>query len=233
MSKLKLLEHNDLYFWVRENTSDIKAFKEVIVLDSYQKRGLEILNGEDWLDLGGNVGAFAILALSKGANVEVYEPDPISCKLIEKNLKQNSFNAKIINKAVVGNTNKTSFLSISKTGQYWRNSLVKDWKGGHIKVECINFNDIIKGGENVKMDIEGSEMEVIENWDNKNKPLSKLVFEWSFDMDDNIDRYREAVRKCKESFDIVKADSINEKHKIWGKSWFPPCKNIYCLNGKK
>lgn len=37
MNKLKLLEHNELYFWVRENTSDIKAFKEVIVNDSYQK----------------------------------------------------------------------------------------------------------------------------------------------------------------------------------------------------
>ena len=39
------------------------------------------------MDCGGNVGAFALLCLSKGAKVDIYEPDPFCCKMIEKNLK--------------------------------------------------------------------------------------------------------------------------------------------------
>lgn len=69
------------------------------------------------------------------------------------------------------------------------------------------------------------EKEVIENWPFQTK---KLVFEWSFDMDDNIERYRAAVQKLRGIYPNVKADSISEKHKVWQKSWFPPCKNVWC-----
>ena len=227
MGKIYLKIHEGIEFWCRENTSDEKAFNEVVIGDVYQKRGMKINEGEHWLDLGGNVGAFAIKAISEKATVDIYEPDPISCKMIEKNLKQNGFDANVYNVAVVGNNDKTAKLSISKTHQYWRNSLVKNWKGGFLDVECVNFNDIVKPSHNVKMDIEGSEMEVLEKW-NKDSTCLKLVFEWSFDMDDRIDRYREVVKKMEDKFNTVKADKINEKHKLWQSSWFPPCKNVYC-----
>ena len=75
------------------------------------------------------------------------------------------------------------------------------------------------------MDIEGAEMKIIETIEIK---LKKLVFEWSFDVDDNIDRYRNAVEKVSKQFVNVHAGQVDAKHKVWLKSWFPPCKNVYC-----
>lgn len=101
--KIKKLEHKGLILNARVGTSDEKTFDEVIVRNVYEKRYFKIKPGEHWIDLGGNVGAFALNAISKGAVVDIYEPDPFNCKMIEKNLKANNFDANIFQKAVVAN----------------------------------------------------------------------------------------------------------------------------------
>ena len=85
--KLSKSEIEGIFFHYREGFSDLKTFEEVIGRNVYEKKHFKINKGEKWMDCGGNVGAFALLALSKGATVDVYEPDPFNCKLIEKNLK--------------------------------------------------------------------------------------------------------------------------------------------------
>ena len=107
--RLKILEHDDLKFYVREGTSDEKAFREVIEKNSYQRKYFQIESGEEWIDLGGNVGAFALMVLKNNAKVKIYEPDPFSCRMIEKNLKLNNFDADIIQKAVVSSDEKLAF----------------------------------------------------------------------------------------------------------------------------
>lgn len=176
------------------------------------------------MDFGGNIGAFTILAISMGARVDVFECDPMSCKIIEQNLILNGMNANIHQKALAL---KKGFadLSVSKTGQFWRNSVVKNWGGGFIRVETVDFRDFINPGVCVKMDIEGAEMDILEAWPGKTK---KLVFEWSFDIDNDIGRYRLAVEKMRSMYETVKASSFNEKHKVWPTSWFPECVNVFC-----
>jgi ribosomal protein L11 methylase PrmA len=105
MKKIKL-SHNNIEFISRVGTSDEKTFKEVIVNNVYERKQFKINKGERWVDLGGNVGAFALVALSKGAEVDIYEPDPYNCKMIEENLKLNNYDANIFNKAVVANDKK-------------------------------------------------------------------------------------------------------------------------------
>ena len=81
---LKQSKINNIKFYYREGFSDYRTFEEVIKNKTYLKKGMTILPGENWMDCGGNVGAFALLASSLGANVTIYEPDPFSCELIEK-----------------------------------------------------------------------------------------------------------------------------------------------------
>jgi len=59
-------EKNGIAFNVRNGTSDLKTFEEVIGRDVYQKKGMKILPGEHWYDCGGNVGAFTLLACRGG-----------------------------------------------------------------------------------------------------------------------------------------------------------------------
>lgn len=64
--------------------SDLKTFQEVLGNKVYLKKGMTIQIGENWMDCGGNVGSFTLLACSKGAKVTVYEPDPFNCEMIKK-----------------------------------------------------------------------------------------------------------------------------------------------------
>lgn len=218
-------EKTGLKFYYRPNTSDIKTIMEVVERDVYQKKYFQIIAGEHWIDLGGNIGAFTLLAISKGATVDVYEADNEHCELLKMNLELNGLNANVINKAVVHDDLKEIYLNIQKNGNTWRNSIVKNWNGGKKKVGCINIEYVLNNDVCCKMDIEGAEMLILENL--KSLP-KKMVYEWSFDMDDNIDRYRGVLKKMVDNYENVKHNSIKDKHKAWQKGWFPPCRNVYC-----
>lgn len=203
MSEL-ISEINGIKFCYREGTSDLKTFEEVIGRDVYRKKGMSIAPGEHWIDCGGNVGAFTLLACSLGARVTVYEPDPYSCKMLEKNLKANGFEAEIVCAGLVHNQLKKANLYVGNNGNVWRNSLFKNWNGRGIRVDCVNFDEVVPDGVCVKMDIEGAEMPILESTQRKFK---KLVFEWSFDIDGSLKRFR----KCIDSLKINYFVSIQDK----------------------
>ena len=125
MSKIILKQSsiNGIKFYYREGFSDLKAFNEVIANNTYERSKFKISKGEKWLDCGGNVGAFALLACSKGAKVKIFEPDPYNCKIIEKNLKLNNFDAQIVQAALVHNETKETTLFIGNNNDVWRNSI--------------------------------------------------------------------------------------------------------------
>ena len=221
---LKKLAHKGIQFYAREKTSDEKTFDEVIVRNVYEKQYFKIKTGEHWIDLGGNVGAFALNAISKGATVDIYEPDPFNCKMIEKNLKLNNMNANIHNLAVVANDMKKMTMYVGNNMQVWRNSLYKNWGNQKFTVKCINFNEVIKENHCVKMDIEGAEMPILEAMTVMPK---KMVFEWSFDIDASITRYREIVKKMQSNYNNVHAPSYSDDYVEWPSSWFPACANVF------
>jgi len=226
--KLKTLEHNNILFQAREKTSDEKTFDEVIVRNVYEKRYFKIKLGEHWIDLGGNVGAFTLNAISKGATIDVYEPDPFNCKMIEKNLKLNNMDANIHNLAVVGNDMKKMTMYVGNNMQVWRNSLYKNWGNQKFTVKCINFNDVIKQEHCVKMDIEGAEMPILESMTVMPK---KMVFEWSFDIDKSYNRYRKVIDRLKPYYkEMYYSNSFYDStHESMPSNVFPKADNIYCL----
>ncbi len=227
MIKETVIEHKGLKFICREGFSDEKTFKEVIVNNSYQKRGIKINSGETWHDMGANVGAFAVLASSLGANVICYEPDPANIKQIRRNLEINGLKAEIKPFAVVGDNSKSATMNLWTNGQSWRNSLIRNKKGTEqITVFCYNFFDLVKPGDCAKVDIEGSEIEIFKNY--KKTGLKKLVFEWSFDADCRTSILVESLTLLKKEFKEVKYPPQVEKIKEW--KFFPACAMVHCYN---
>ena len=222
---IKQKTHKGIKFLVREGTSDEKTFNEVIVNNTYQKKDFKIKKGEHWIDLGGNVGAFAVLALSKGATVDIYEPDPFSCKMIEKNLKVNDYDANIYQKAVVANDKKKMTMYVGNNMNVWRNSLYKNWGNEKFTIDCVHYENVITKDSIVKMDIEGAEMAILESM--KEFP-KKMVYEWSFDIDPSLTRYRQILKKMKKRYKSIRGTEFNLDFVEWQKSWFPPCANVYC-----
>jgi FkbM family methyltransferase len=222
-------EIKGIKFHHRENTSDLKTFEEVIGKDVYRKKGMTIEKGETWIDCGGNVGAFTLLACSLGAKVIVYEPDASLCKMIEINLKLNGFKAEIKNVALVHNDSKQANLYVGNNGNVWRNSLFKNWNGKGIKVDCVKFDDVIEDGVCIKIDIEGAEMPILETTKIKFK---KMVFEWSFDIDDSLFRFWNIIEKLESIYKIASIGNTakfkSRDYDTWQKSWFPACTNVFC-----
>ena len=231
---IKKLEMGPFILNCREGYSDEKTFKEVIGANVYQRKDFKIKKDEKWMDCGGNVGAFAVLAAKLGAIVTTYEPCPENCRMIEKNLKENNLNANIVNAALVPGKEKFVILHTGNNNQVWRNSLYKQWRGGNkIKVKAINFDEEAKNFDCCKMDIEGAEMPILEN---SNYVFNKLVYEWSLDIDRNLMRlwkvYDKHLTQYKNVFvDKESATAVKTRaHSTWQSNWFPACTNVYCSN---
>jgi FkbM family methyltransferase len=221
-----------IHFFYREGFSDLKTFEEVIGNKTYLKKGMTIQANENWMDCGGNVGAFALLACSKGANVTVYEPDPYNCEMIKKNLLLNGFRAEVEQYALVHDQTQELVLFIGNNGNVWRNSIVKKWNNKGIKVSCLNFDQEAEKFDCCKMDIEGAEMLILEN---TNKVFKKLVYEWSFDIDGSLPRFWNIIEKHQKQYSDFKDVGNTGKFKsrdydTWQKSWFPACTNVFAFN---
>jgi FkbM family methyltransferase len=225
-------EIKGIKFYHREGMSDLKTFEEVLGNEVYLKKTMTIENGETWMDCGGNVGAFTLLACSKGAKVTVYEPDPFNCEMIQKNLDLNGFKATIKQSALVHNDTKEIVLFIGNNGNVWRNSIVKKWNNKGIKVPCVNFETEAKNFDCCKMDIEGAEMLILEN---TNKVFKKLVYEWSFDIDPSLTRFWKIIEKQNKQYSNLKdvgntAKFKSRDYEVWQKTWFPACTNVFAFN---
>lgn len=220
----------DIEFWYRPGFSDLKTFQEVLGRNTYQRRGMKIEPGEQWMDCGGNVGAFTLLACHLGASVTTYEPDPYSCELLNKNLTLNGYSAEIRQTALVHNDWKSVTLFIGNNNNVWRNSIVKQWNTSGITVPASNFDVEAAQFDNCKMDIEGEEMPILEQ---TGRVFKKLVYEWSFDIDPSLPRLWSLLDRQKQSYRVEAAwSSIHYKHRDcerWNPSWFPPCTTVFCF----
>lgn len=217
----------DLKFDLRPNSSDEKAVREVVGNLAYEKKDFKILPGEEWLDLGGNVGAFAVLAASRGAKVTSFEPDPLNCERIHRNLSLNALTAEVRERAVVSNDQKSATLNLWPDGQSWRNSLYRNRRGTEQTIVlCENFFSLLKPDHCVKMDIEGAEIPILEAWP-EGLRCQKLVFEYSFDVDPSVARLRAILAKMKRCFATVKHTSQVDRIEEW--KFFPPATMVHCF----
>jgi FkbM family methyltransferase len=223
---MQILEARGLKFMCRPETSDEKTFREVIEKKAYEKRDFQIEKDEFWLDLGGNVGAFTVLAASKGCTVATFEPDPLNVEMIRQNLKLNSLRASMHGAAVVHDDRPSAVLNLWPKGQSWRNSLVRNKRGTTgIEVPCVNFFKLAKPDACVKMDIEGAEISILEAWP-KGFRTKKLVFEYSFDVDQSCARLRRILERLKAEYPNVRYSAQIDRIEKW--DFFPPATMVHC-----
>lgn len=115
------------------------------------------------LDAGGNMGLHTILLSHAGYEVTVYEPDPWHFERLKNNLALNSSKATAINKALSSQNGSAPFIRVKG------NTLSNHIKGAKkpygetetIHVETHDIKDIISNFSLIKMDVEGSEKEIL------------------------------------------------------------------------
>lgn len=204
--------------YYRADNFDAYVIKDLMKGRAYTK--LITLNATDrWLDAGSNIGIFAVDVADKVDAVISYEPELENCTIIKKNTKK--FDNVSVVPAMVGDKTEARSFYLGKTPMSY-SGLIKRGRT-EIKVPCVDINDIIVMNQIncLKLDIEGSEYEVIKaitpaNW----KKINQLVCEFHLNILRDIktkEKYNEIISILKKHFTVhnYKVDTKGAWHAVF------------------
>lgn len=218
----------------RDNTTDVKVIKEVLIDNVYQKRriGFLIDKNDIWLDLGANIGTFSLFVLSMGGKTIAVEPELENLQLLKNNLQQFSkSNYKILPIGVGLNNGKSKLYLCQGDYNKYRHSMIPKRGRDFVEISINSLPTILNNYPSInaiKMDIEGIEIELLEHIPLKYfENINKLVFEYSFDIDRSIPRFLEIINRLKTVFSVVYYTKVKDNQMEY--NYFPACTNVYCL----
>jgi len=129
-----------------------------VAAGEYAAPGFEIARGDQVVDVGANVGAFAVLAARRGASVVAYEPHPDTFAHLERNaaeLEVRCVEAAVVARPPPGGTVPLELNPDSDTGHRVG--------GSGIEVPAAALAEVVVGGcDLLKLDCEGAEFELLE-----------------------------------------------------------------------
>lgn len=228
--KLSVKHHQGLPFYHRPNSSDETAFREVVEKQCYRRHKINFYPypGEHWLDLGANVGAFTLWCVSRGVTrVTCYEPDRVCYNILRRNLvayqgnivdgniAQGDIAPRVTSSAVTLSATRAAVtVSKSPTVELWpsadprvhyRNSI---FQKGRCAKEPVLVPNVYAGElasqrfDGVKMDIEGAELAMIDEW--LIPKCNKLCLEYHSSRDKDLDNLKRRLDILKSRFKVVK-----------------------------
>lgn len=201
----------------------------------------ELSSGNTVLDLGANIGYYAIMEARKvGPHGKIYaiEPDPRNIEFLEKNIKLNCINNifEFEQAAISNKDDKSEFILSSKTNlsSFELEKSKNDFQS--VKVKTYDLGTYLKDKKRVdliRMDIEGHEIEVFDSLIKFSKEFKdhlpkKIIFETHFPKYKKKKQYvTETFNKIFEAgYKIKYLSSTNEPKEAFKKKAYNPFKII-------
>jgi len=161
-----------LRFRVRRLTSDENFVHNVVKTQEYTPEGFKIQPTDTVIDIGGNIGTFAVLA-AKAANkgrVFTFEPGSENFRLLRRNLDANGADNVVATHAAVADSDGTIELELSE-GDGGYNSTIRGRLQGvkhrevvpAISLQRIFDDNRITRCDFMKMDCEGAEYAIVKS----------------------------------------------------------------------
>lgn len=184
---LKRQECDGLFLNYRANIkTEVEIMDDVFRKNEYVHKGLKLSKDDIVLDLGGNIGAFSCRNFRDVKRIIAFEPEQTNCSIFLKNIRDNKAkNILLFKKAVVGNDDKQRKFYVGRVPYYYSFYVTHNRKS--VIVPCVNINDVVKKFKPTKMkvDIEGSEFEVLMNC-NDFGSVDQIIFEYNFDFNKDL-----------------------------------------------
>lgn len=187
-SPTKLVKLQGLRFHVRRLTADEFFVREVVADRQYNPAGFEINPTDQVVDVGGNVGAFAIWAGTCASRGRVITLEPVAenFSLLVRNIRLNGLPQVLPVRAAVTSQHgaATVYLSPEGTGSH---SLLAEFAGPYRNsqhVEGVTLPDVFERHQLdqcdfLKLDCEGAEYEILYNLPLECfRRIDKLVLEY-------------------------------------------------------
>ncbi|GEM_PF-7043374 len=179
----------------------LKSHLKKVIDGEYEFGSVEFPHNPTVLDLGANLGAYSYWILNKipNAHVIAFEPLKTSAEYYLKNMQASgaaTWSYCIINAAVYPTTDKeiTLYLSDVNSGMH---SLDKDLtntpNAAEVKVRVCH-PDFLPNCDILKLDVEGSELPILESYMKLHKPPSIISIEYHhfaarYDIEKILDEY--------------------------------------------
>jgi FkbM family methyltransferase len=169
-SKHRTMRRDGLSFTVRRLSFDEHFVVNVVEQREYLQHGLTISRGDTVIDIGGNIGTFAVLAASMGAQVISLEPSPDNLALLRANLYLNHMSPKVtvMPVGIAGCSGRLQLHQASAGGGFHtihREAFNREFVST-ITIDAVTLADIFEQNEIgrcdfLKLDCEGAEFEAI------------------------------------------------------------------------
>tara|TARA_B100000242_G_C43053524_1_gene492453 strand:+ start:3015 stop:4631 length:1617 start_codon:yes stop_codon:yes gene_type:complete len=133
-------------------------------------------------DIGGNIGLHSLILAKMGFDVTMYEPDNFHFKIAKQIFKKNKVNTIKANKMAVSNKNTiVKFTKIlgNTTGSYIKNKKKGYGKKKIYKVNAIDAKSLNEKFDLIKIDAEGSEIDIIKKFNKKTFKKTDIIMEIS------------------------------------------------------
>ncbi len=191
-----------------EPSSDEQAMAEVLEKKAYRKirAGFDVEPGERWLDLGANIGAFAAYCRSRDAGqIVCFEPEPENFKILAKNA---GLKAQLFNMAVTGQKAETvTFRKSANPQNHYRGTTFP--VQGYVDLPPVRnlwagkLREMYpEGFDGCKIDIEGSEGMILDEW--LLPKTRKLVLEYHTSRDPLVNHLQFRLNQLRRHFKYVK-----------------------------
>jgi len=165
-------------------------FHEIWIDEVYAPSGYEINDGDTVVDIGANIGVFAMYAATRalGVKVKSYEPFPKNAEYFRANLEASKLDNVEFYQLAVAGSNGSRTLHVEDA--WILHSLAdKDSAEKGLDVECITLDKVFADVDRcdlLKLDCEGSEYEILYSASNETfGRISRIVCEFN-----NIDSER-------------------------------------------
>ena len=151
-------------------------------------------------DFGGNYGEFSIVSLDLFEKVHYFEPNPNCVFYLKKTLKESGQDNLVIYEKAIVKSCSESFTYLEVSENSGSSSISVNPANNKIKVDTINISEIfnsfdLKKKFFIKMDIEGSENLVIEEFIDFYKNNFEFIFMFENNLSlENIEKLREFIK---------------------------------------
>lgn len=177
---------NGLQFWVRPNTRDINEVLSVGLGNEYGGVPEHLPQPDVLFDMGAHIGVFSVWSRSRYPNCTVIalEPEPNNFQLLEKNIHLNELQNQTacLPSAVHIRTEKVTFHISSLNNAH--SMVVNSTSENTTSVDAVSFRSLYEkyvGPQKtfaIKMDIEGSEYDLLEHHRDIIAQTQFIVMEW-------------------------------------------------------
>lgn len=139
-------------------------FHEIWIRKAYSRNGFDVHEGDTVVDIGANIGVFAIHAAqtARAVTVHAFEPHPGISDQLESNVRRSGLSNVFVHRCAVGAiTGSRNFVD---TGN-WLTCRIDDAASG-TPVSCLSLDDAFKNANVarcnlLKLDCEGAEWEIL------------------------------------------------------------------------